>query len=362
MRRLFTILFLFALSTSMFAQIAISGDARVRPRMDVIDGGDFENSKTDFYYMYWAKLNLKATIGDGWFFNTQLGHNGYGAFGFTNGLTKNVGGSNTLANQIEGATRPSLDFLQLYLGVAKQNWGISGGLIPLGAVANPVYDVHYYSHKMIDVPFYIYNIDAAFGFKGYLKLGSGQLNVLLLADVNEYSQEDKTGKELYNENDGNTLGLDYEVQLGEFKIQPTVLFSYGRDSIKTPMTYGLNFTAPKAGNFTFSGSAFMSNQSNDGTTEYDAWYFRLKAVGKVGPGTAVVWYDMAKRTDKYGGVIGDIETDFSYIWAMYKIPVYSGEHGTVDIMPTIRYAMESVDNVKDYSRAKIEITTHVTFK
>ena len=54
----------------LIADIHISGDARVRPRYDITENGD-GSSTSDLYYMYRARLNMKADIGDGWFFNTS---------------------------------------------------------------------------------------------------------------------------------------------------------------------------------------------------------------------------------------------------------------------------------------------------
>ena len=54
------------------SEIQFSGDARFRPRYDIKENGD-GSSTSDLYYMYRARLNMKADIGEGWFFNTQLG-------------------------------------------------------------------------------------------------------------------------------------------------------------------------------------------------------------------------------------------------------------------------------------------------
>ena len=59
MKNIFLIVSLLSL---IFADIEISGDARIRPRLDnVDDGGDIESS--DLYYLYRARLNVKADIG-----------------------------------------------------------------------------------------------------------------------------------------------------------------------------------------------------------------------------------------------------------------------------------------------------------
>ena len=58
----------------IMADIYISGDARVRPRYDITEYGD-GTSSSDLYYLYRGRINVKADIGDGWFFKTQLGTN-----------------------------------------------------------------------------------------------------------------------------------------------------------------------------------------------------------------------------------------------------------------------------------------------
>ena len=52
--------------TLIMADLHISGDARVRPRYDIKENTD-GSSTSDLYYLYRARLNIKADIGDGWF-------------------------------------------------------------------------------------------------------------------------------------------------------------------------------------------------------------------------------------------------------------------------------------------------------
>ena len=51
----------------LMSDIQFSGDARFRPRYDIIENGD-GSSTSDLYYLYRARLNMKANIGEGWFF------------------------------------------------------------------------------------------------------------------------------------------------------------------------------------------------------------------------------------------------------------------------------------------------------
>ena len=68
------IIFLVLSLSFIIADINISGDGRIRPRLDIIDYGNSESS-IDLYYLYRARLDINADIGGGWFFNTKLGTN-----------------------------------------------------------------------------------------------------------------------------------------------------------------------------------------------------------------------------------------------------------------------------------------------
>ena len=54
----------------LMSEIQFNGDARFRPRYDIKENGD-GSSTADLYYMYRARLNMKADIGEGWFFNSN---------------------------------------------------------------------------------------------------------------------------------------------------------------------------------------------------------------------------------------------------------------------------------------------------
>ena len=113
------ILCLISLSFVM-ADIHISGDTRVRPRYDIKENGD-GSSTSDLYYLYRARLNVKADIGEGWFFNTQLGTNSVAV------MTR----LGTLNGDESFSFNPSLSFMELYFGSMKDDWGFLGGAFPL---------------------------------------------------------------------------------------------------------------------------------------------------------------------------------------------------------------------------------------
>lgn len=353
----FKILLCLLFITFIFSQIKITGDAMVRPRYDILDRGKFGDSQKDFYYMYRARINLKADIGDGWYFKSQLGHHGYGAFGMT---TQNS--TKRLANEIEGSSRPSIDFLQLYIAQENEKWGISGGIIPLNSLNNPLFDLHYYPNFMIDVPTFLMGVDAVFGFSGYFNILNNRLTIYALKDKNEIYLESADNTVKNDKNDSYTFGLNYPINIADFIIEPNVLLAAASKKNTAPATFGLNLRTPKVGTFTFNGSIGFSTQKNDETLEYNASFIRIKAVGDIGPGNLTAWFDFATRTDKYKTPFAfDEKHNFNYFWIMYTIPVYKSDKGSVTIAPTIRRLQETSDNKVDMERYKIEISTNIIF-
>ena len=97
------------------ADIDVSGDARIRPRLDIKNnGGEYGDSSTDLYYLYRARINLKSDIGDGWFFNSKIGTNDLASFS-----KMGVDGDYTSGPGITNSNRPELHFLNLYFGMLK---------------------------------------------------------------------------------------------------------------------------------------------------------------------------------------------------------------------------------------------------
>ena len=101
-----TLLCLVSLSF-IITEIQFSGDARFRPRYDIIENSHGSSTR-DLYYLYRARLNMKADIGDGWFFNTKLGTLGVA------GMTKKGTFDNEPGNI--NSYRPTVSFMELYFG------------------------------------------------------------------------------------------------------------------------------------------------------------------------------------------------------------------------------------------------------
>jgi len=363
MKKLFTLFMVLAFAGSLWAQITFSGSAQVRPRLDIKDWGGYgkDGSKTgldkqtDMYYMYRVRINMAAKIGGGWYAKARIAHYGYAEYGFTNGLSM---GSN-LPGDLDVAAKPSLAFTQMYLGLNKENWGFKGGVIPMNGLANPMLDVQYYPYKMIDIPWTIYGLGSHFGFAGWVNAGPGKLNITATKDANFNTQEDVDGTKPLDLHDSYTFGFNYNFKVAGFGIQPALYYAWADKDIAAPMTYGVNLNTPKFAGFTFGATAALTSNSVSNTDKYDGSFFRVKVGGKLGPGAISAWYDMAKRTDKG---TKDVDTDYSYLWLMYKYTAYKGDHGMVLIAPRWRMIGESVKDVKDYTRNKIECLVIVKFK
>ena len=125
MRKLFTTTMLFIiLITSAYADITWTGDARVRPRLDIIDLGSYGNQTDNIYYFYRARLNMKADIGDGYFFKTTLSYNGAANFAkFGTGTTP------VSSVSLASAGRSPLSFMEVYFGQQNQTFGWAAGII-----------------------------------------------------------------------------------------------------------------------------------------------------------------------------------------------------------------------------------------
>ena len=346
------LLLLIVFISVLHSQIKINGDAMVRPRYDMIDNGKYADSRNDFYYMYRARINLRADIGDGWHFKTQLGHHGYGAFGMTNQNT-----TKRLPNEIEGSSRPSVDFLQMYFGYESNDAGIIGGIIPLNSLNNPLFDLHYYPNIMIDIPNILMGVDGVFGFTGYIKILDNKLTAYVLKDKNEIYVEDPNGIKKNDKNDSYTLGASYNLNFGNLSIEPNAYLAVASEGNQAPTTLGLNLKLKEVGPFTLFATGGISNQKNTGTIEYDANFLRIKLEGKLGSGLFTFWYDLANRNDKLNNLTEKHKFNFYYL--MYTFTVYKSDKGTVTIAPTIMNLKEKVDNKKDYDRYKFEISTNI---
>lgn len=364
MKKLFgllSVILFFGFAGSSFAQISWAGDFQVRPRYDMKNWRDFGSGgiklNNDMYYLLKATLDVSADIGDGFFAKTRLEHYGIAGYIWTNRLFGDVP---PLANTNDLIGRPTVNFNLLYFGVNKPEWGVEAGIFPIDGIANPLLDIHYMPQLMIDIPFALYRLNSLVGAFGYINAGPGKIDIFASNDQNNAYIEAVNGTVVSDRHDTYTFGLDYSFKVSDFWFQPEVMLTWASDSVAAPVSYGFNLSTPEFSGIRLGGSAAFSKQDKDFTAKYDAQLFRIKLDAKFGPGALQAWYDIAKRTDKFE--TGDIDNNFTYIWLMYKFPVFSSEHGAFSIIPRWRHITQKVDNAVDFSREKIECLFSISFK
>ena len=340
--------------TFIMADLHISGDARVRPRYDIKENGD-GSSTSDLYYLYRARLNMKADIGDGWFLKTKLGTNSVA------GMTK----MGTLSEE-SYTLKPSISFMEIYFGSMKDDWGFWAGAFPLKY--NPALDLHFYSDKLVDIPFMLFNNSSITGFSGYRSLMGHKLNWFLSVDNNVIEKEvfadecedpdgDGTCDDI-EDCDNFTLGMDAFLTFGSVSVTPRFLTSFGgqEDDI-FPMTYGADLLLPKIAGFSSSLSYYLTTKGKDSDDgHYEGDHMRISLSGPMNKGKLKFFFDLAHKDND----------QVSYIWLSYTHNLYKGDFGQVSISPTFRLqtgkgaGTEDFDG--DYSRTKLEVTTQIQFK
>ena len=335
----------------LMSDIQFSGDARFRPRYDIKENGD-GSSTSDLYYMYRARLNMKADIGDGWFFNTQLGTANTAGM-TTMGVDENItawGPGNQNSN------RPPVNFMQLYFGNMKDDWGFWAGAFPLKY--NPSLDLHFYSDKLVDIPFVLFNNSSTTGFAGYKSMYGYKLNWFLSVDNNVTEREEfSDDSEPIDDCDDFTLGMDANLTFGSVSVTPRLLTSFGgTDDDIYPMTLGADILLPEMAGFNSGFSYYTSTQGEEEDAEYyKADHMRLSLSRPIKEGKLKFFYDMASKDDD----------KVSYIWLSYTHTCFKGEMGEVTLSPTFRLqtgkgaGSDSFD--EDYSRSKFEVTAQIKF-
>ena len=378
-------LFIVILS-SAYAEIKLSGDARLRPRFDVKDNAEYGTKSEDFYYYYRARLMIEANIGDGYFFNTRLGHNGasYWIGKFGTGKTPS-----SLSNPNAG--RGTVDFMELYFGHKGKKFSWAGGIIPVRH--NPLLDIHYYPTIILDKAWDIYNNNAAHGFDLNYKLAGNTLDLKILVDnddgrkivdENFIARSDTSIVYIIDQDSGSirldttitmtsssastsrdqyTFYLSYPVSFFGFKMTPHLLYTLADEGRPAPITYGAEFALPKVAGFKLSSSAALTSQavsdSLTGVAAYSGWIARVKMVGKLGPGTLVAWYDLANTKPDASG---SVDSNFTFLWLSYSYTLHKSDWGTMVFAPTYRLYTNKIEGSRDYTRAKIELTTEIKFK
>ncbi len=374
MKKLFVLLsvcMFIGLTGSSLAQISLSGDLQVRARDDIKDNGDYGGYTDDLYYMMRAGLNVNAAIGEGFFGKMRLEHYNYAGYIYTaqSGLD-NYGDAPVIPGSNDIIARPTVNFTQLYFGVNRDKWGVEAGIYPISGLANPILDIHYMPNVMVDIPFTLYRLNTLVGVSGYVAAGPGKINLFVSNDYNGSYAEDINGNDLMNKKDSYTVGADYDFNVAGWNIQPIGIISVASDSVPKPVSYGINVGTPDFSGFKLAVDAAASSQTESGTANYDAFLVRIKAEVKPGFGSIEGWFDIARRTDKevplLTGDMGDIDHNYTYLWLLYNIPIFSSDHGSLTMTPRVRRITEKVDTdnypKKDFTRYKIELLFSMSFE
>ena len=375
---LFGILSVLILSNTdtAYAQITISGDARVRPRWDINDRtGNNQNLTRDVYVMYRARVNMTADIGDGWSFNSLFGHNGVGEYAgkFSRGELPDILGVEQSNISNDAARRATVDFMLLNIAYKHHLGGFKLGLFALGAVSNPVYDLHYYPARMVDIPYFIFNNDGIYGFSGYRNFNEGNTKLEAALYVDDDRGEfikNSDGEVLQNNDDQYTLelGLNHKTAGINWRLQS--LYTLAADSIAKPITISLQSSGWQLGKTRVDGQVMYSNQRTDNPVSnqghfglpmnsYDAWFFRITTIRKFGSDRLRVWWDLSNRIDHLE--TGDMARQFHHIWAEYAIQLAKTDHGRIVLIPRIRQQLVQDDGVQRQLRHKIEMDLDIFF-
>jgi hypothetical protein len=346
-----------------YADIEFSGSACVRPRYDFkIYKTSSDNTiyKCDMYFDYRAKLNIKGTLGSGYFFKGQISHNSPANW------SKMGDGSGLPSTFSQGSGQsPSIAFTELCLGYQGEKLAYKLGRFTYAH--NTALDIHYYPTKLLDIPFFIFNNNAITGAEFSYKLKETKLRAALSVDQNNLNYQNYIDLEgdsvVYNQN-GITATLDASIPWGNITIAPVALYSMGK-TMFNPITGGIKAQYKNKGLLLKTEAAFtLSNHYSD-EYRYTGFIVRAEARQKIGFGTLRLMYDYSNMNytkwdgvDKASGLYGK----FHYTWLEYTMPLFESDLGCIVARPVWRWYYSDVEaDGQIYIRNKIELYFQYTF-
>ena len=416
-------LFLFVVSvSSTTAHIYFSGDAGIQPRLDVKTYQDkstgapiSQKRSIDGYYLYRARINIKADVADGFFFQTRLSTN-------TLDNWNKMGDNSRLASTKSHGTSTSgpVDFLQLYIGYKKDKLGLDLGKLPMDH--NILLDTHHYPDHPLDLPYLLIGNQSFTGMKlSYVNLETfaaigtttvptyyeGQ-GIKLSSEYN--SSETQTESSHQDEhvnlpnatvNDQLTFGFNYKIQASKaLTLTPTGIVTLSavdeinqenrlrgvrsparittgllmkqKISKKTRMNLAVGYSM---GQVSQNADDFHTDQhqKSDVLVGHTGLTFRELGVGdfKVFAQYAQIrdypWSNIENRFQvaEYYAV--------SYVHVQYTVTLAKKDHRMVTLKPTFRYLLHTSSDDEQgyvrhseqtydwYNRIKAELTYNVTF-
>ena len=346
---IFSIIFL----SVIFSEINLNGDARIRPRLDMADYGN-DKSSMDLYYLYRARLNIDANIGNGWFFKTKLGTNDVASMvkmGVDDTYNKDLDDDDDKTNMfVKGysdgpgnpnSARPQVNFLHLYYGIKKDNFGLWGGAIPIEE--NVALDIHFYPDEIIDIPWTRLNNGSTTGFAGYVY----KLNWFISVDENKEEIYKDTYENIDKKNmDSYTIGFDFSMGWNDIidNIHMRAIATAADLYDPLPITGGMDIIFASLFEINSAISYHYSTQFINKDSRYDITHLRIKFDREIGPGRLTFWTDVASRLDKKPEVDMEYKTDYMYCWMDYDYNLFNGDFGSVSIKPTIRVLNKKQDD------------------
>jgi hypothetical protein len=356
------------------AELKLGGDAGVRLRNESYSGTSAVNrDANDLMWQYRVRLNAAADLGSGYYFKAMI-TNENGAGGWT-----------TVNNNSEAFP---LQVSNFYFGHTQQNCRWAVGRLPLNAFNNPIFDLALFPFQPLENPVANVLMDRVFGLNYGTKFLSGDLRATLV--ILDNGVKNNTGAAGDGKlNDGYAIHLAYTDKIGDVTVEPQFIRAITHGAVGgytpaysiypaydhvTPWVAGANVTVP-AGKLKIGLSGFYtkgknSTQSNGAyatsVVDYSGYQFRVK--GEYG--NFMCFYDYNRTTDKTPGnrVAGQKDGKYinNFVWAQYKIPVYSSAAGSVTVQPTLRYLTTKADatlgqtNVNQ-QRLRSELWATVTF-
>ena len=199
-------------STSARAHIYFSGDAAIQPRLDVktyqdksVGAPTTQERFVDGYYLYRARINIKADVADHFYFQTQLS---------TNTLENwNKMGNDSPSYLASPKTHGSastgpVDFQNLFIGYKKHKLSFNIGKLPLQG--NLLLNTHYYPDHPLNLPYMIISNNAFTG----AALSYANLKTFVSVDsiTTPVYYEGPQPKDNVTVSDETSLGFNYKIE------------------------------------------------------------------------------------------------------------------------------------------------------
>ena len=382
MKKLLSLVFglalMVAFTSSSQASIKFSGDAQVRPRVEMVKKGAGGEWNEELYWLYRLRLRAAADLGSGYFAKALFASESAGWFATISDGKETATVDHREITLFPKSLSDHFGVNQLYFGRMMQDSHYIVGIMPVNSFNNPIFDLAVYPKSSVGIPYLLLNNDRVFGLNYGRKIGPGELNATLCVLDDEH--EDTTSESFLR--DEYAVHLMYRTNIGDVTIDPQLLaivtrtqvrpfpdppFTHPYDNVPeagiAPFTFGTNVIIP-AGKTKFTISGFYTKDGiglvdEDNGVEYSAYMFRVKA--EHGPVRTWVGYNKADvvTSPLDPSAQGDYKNLF--VWAQYNWKVHESSMGKFTLSPTVRYLNKGKDGANTYERWRTEIWANVSF-